>query len=382
MIALSSFSRRAQSRVTFAALFFVLFHQICTAKHHPLCSSSCGKIRNITYPFRLRGDPRDCGLQRYELECVKNVAVLTLFSGKYHVQDINYKRFKIYLTDAGVVEDTACSIPRYFLYNDNFSSIIGPDYSTPDLLTLGYTGDSGFSNLAIAFLNCTNKVKDNPLYVEVDRGHCDSGGHVYALLSSSMGSIEVGCRLKVATYASETLTDLLGWDTMNVSYADIQKALVEGFWLSWLLPVTCRDLCGKGITCSLNYTTQQVQCDPQRYCEYAHHSFIVQWEIFTDCFQLGSSSQIRRYIQGRMEHEWVSLVSYQVVVDLPRKEQDIALNIDLLFARTRGLVAIKTGLTQPGQSLNGGNLKPKPLPVSRPYSSCSDVASRRPLLSL
>ncbi|KAK7323797.1 hypothetical protein VNO77_27289 [Canavalia gladiata] len=53
-----------------------------------------------------------------------------------------------------------------------------------------------------------------------------------------------------------------------------------------------------------------------------------------------------------------------------------------LYEKAQKLGAIKTGLTQPDQSLNGANLKPKPLSVSRPYSSYSDVASRRPLLSL
>nr|KYP72152.1 putative receptor-like protein kinase At5g39030 family [Cajanus cajan] len=55
---------------------------------------------------------------------------------------------------------------------------------------------------------------------------------------------------------------------------DIHKGLLEGFSLSWLIPVTCRDLCGKGIGCSLNETTWQVECDPlgQRYCHYVYHT--------------------------------------------------------------------------------------------------------------
>ncbi|KAK8473157.1 hypothetical protein PHAVU_001G069001 [Phaseolus vulgaris] len=35
--------------------------------------SSCGKISNISYPFRLKGDPQGCGLTMYELSCENNI---------------------------------------------------------------------------------------------------------------------------------------------------------------------------------------------------------------------------------------------------------------------------------------------------------------------
>ncbi|RDX97669.1 hypothetical protein CR513_19538, partial [Mucuna pruriens] len=278
MIVLPSSSRCAQSMIAFVAFILVLFQQTCSAKHHhSVCPpSSCGKIRNITYPFRLRGDPRGCGLPRYELDCVNNLTMLTLFSGKYYVQDINYNKYQIQVTDAGVVEDTACSFPRYFLSPWNFSFISIPDYTTTDPLTLGDMGDMGMDFLQhpiIEVLNCTNPVTDDPRYVPADTGRCDSVGHIYFLLTfspkSTIRDVNVGCYLKVATFANERM---LGSDNRNVSYADIHKGLVDGFSLSWLLPVACRDHCGKGIKCSLNETTEQVECDPQRYCHYVYHT--------------------------------------------------------------------------------------------------------------
>ncbi|TKY56098.1 serine/threonine-protein kinase [Spatholobus suberectus] len=301
MIAFPSFSRYTQSMVAIVVIIFVvvilvLFQQ---TKHRPSCpSSSCGKIHNITYPFRLKGDPGGCGLSGYELDCVNNVTMLTLFSGKYHVQDINYKRYQIRLTDAGVVEDTACSIPRYFLYYGKFSFVSIPDYTTTDSLTLGYTGEVyQYWSQSIGVLNCTNPVTDDPRYVEVDTG-CDSGGHIYAVMGTyfTMGDIKVGCHLKVATFASERLS---GSDNGSVSYADIHKRLLDGFWLSWLLPVTCKDHCGKGIKCSLNETTSQVECDPQRYCHYVYHTT-------TKC---GILSQVLGYTRGYLKGIIIGLLS-------------------------------------------------------------------------
>ncbi|GMP24800.1 hypothetical protein CsSME_00001948 [Camellia sinensis var. sinensis] len=58
----------------------VLFTVNCYArKSHDHCDpSSCGNNDNITHPFRLKGDPKNCGDKRYELECVNNRTVLHL----------------------------------------------------------------------------------------------------------------------------------------------------------------------------------------------------------------------------------------------------------------------------------------------------------------
>jgi len=257
MVFLSSFWCSSQSVIARVAIVIVLFQQTHGAQDRPVCApSSCGKIRNITYPFRLKDDSPGCGLARYELDCVKNVTVFTLFSGKYHVQNIDYETFKIQLTDAGVVEDTACSIPRYFLFLKNFTYMGGPDFyvTSPqnfctDPLTF-WSGD-GVPSIPpyVAFLNCTNPVTDDTRYVKVNGILCGSGGHVYVVLYSNHGEfkmmdIKVGCHLMVATFAN--------WNHDNkVSYVDIHEWLHNGFWLSWA-ELICIDQCGKGVRCFIN----------------------------------------------------------------------------------------------------------------------------------
>ncbi|KAK8464395.1 hypothetical protein PHAVU_011G198500 [Phaseolus vulgaris] len=258
MMVLSSFCCSAQSLLARVAIIIVLFRQIHGAKDSPFCApSSCGKIGNISYPFRLKGDPPGCGLPRYELDCVKNVTVFTLFSGKYHVQNINYQTYSIQLTDAGVEEDTACAIPRYFISLSNFTDIGGSENYTPDPLTLeNWTLYRFTPPPYVAFLNCSDGVSDDPRYVEVNGRLCDSGGHVYAVLSSStkftMMDIKVGCHLKAATFTNNNHCN-------HVSYADIHECLHNGFSLYWL-PVICTDQCGKGVGCFVSPTTHQIVC--------------------------------------------------------------------------------------------------------------------------
>lgn len=83
--------------------------------------SGCGKITNISHPFRLRDDPPECGDRSYELACESNVTVLYLFSGRYQVLGIDYDNYTIRIVDAGIREGDCSSLPRYFFYRYNFS---------------------------------------------------------------------------------------------------------------------------------------------------------------------------------------------------------------------------------------------------------------------
>jgi hypothetical protein len=121
---------------TVLIVVLVLVHEACSANdsHHQSCPpSSCGNIQNISYPFRLEGDPPICGDQRYNLSCENNQTVLYLYAGKYYVQEINYSEYTIRVVDPGIHEkDNFSFIPRYFLNNYNFSSGDPYTLSYPD----------------------------------------------------------------------------------------------------------------------------------------------------------------------------------------------------------------------------------------------------------
>ncbi|CAL0318902.1 unnamed protein product [Lupinus luteus] len=246
----------------FVITTLLLFQQTSTSNDPKLCPpSSCGKIHNISYPFRLKTDPNTCGDTRYELECHNNMTSLTLYSGKYYVQDIDYKNYTIHVSDAGVIEDSTCSfIPSYFLYRESFGYNINPGIN-PFRLD---------ATMRISYFNCSNIVTDDDRYVNVNTTGCGSGGHIYVVLDESFKrdfsvmDIKIGCQLKVSTPAN--------WEyeknknkNKNVSYDEIHNMLVYGFRLSWKY-VICEDQCGKASYCSVVESTGEVQCDKS--CRY------------------------------------------------------------------------------------------------------------------
>ncbi|QCE00235.1 brassinosteroid insensitive 1-associated receptor kinase 1 [Vigna unguiculata] len=243
-------------------VIILLLIQTCTAALSSNCqASSCGNIPNISYPFRLSSDPSHCGDARYQLQCENNTTLLALFSGKYRVQEIDYKRYKIRVSDA---EDGTCSsMPRYFLHSGNFSNdLIGPGR---DPLKL-----DPFFQPSIAYFNCSDPIADDPRYVAVEARGCDLRGHVYGVVRDSRNGfgvkdIKVGCQLMVATFGG------VGEHKSNgaVSYGEILKMLSQGFELSWLY-VICENQCGKGIDCSVvDESTDEVRCG-QKECRYIY----------------------------------------------------------------------------------------------------------------
>ncbi|XP_019452195.1 PREDICTED: LEAF RUST 10 DISEASE-RESISTANCE LOCUS RECEPTOR-LIKE PROTEIN KINASE-like 2.1 [Lupinus angustifolius] len=257
------------------SIFFItillFFHQSSPSNNDPkLCpSSSCGKIHNISYPFRLKTDPNTCGDTRYELECHNNMTLLlTLFSGKYYVQDIDYKKYTIHVSDVGVIEDNICSfIPSYFLYEGSFGyNFIGPGINPFKL----------DDTMRISYFNCSNMIIDDDKYVNVDATPCGSRGHIYVVLDNSSNrnfsvkDIKIGCQLKVSTFANWTTIKYDKNKNNNVSYVDIHNMLVYGFRLSWLY-VICEDKCGKGFECHvLDESIGEVQCNQDQLCPYVY----------------------------------------------------------------------------------------------------------------
>ncbi|KAH1215235.1 Rust resistance kinase Lr10 [Glycine max] len=241
-----------------ALLVFVLLlvQQICATngQEHACPPSSCGKITNITHPFRLKGDPKGCGDNRYELACENNVTVLYLYSGKYHVQAINYNNFTIRVVDPGVQQPNCSSLPRYFLSQSNFSAIDdGDPYQLPFQNRLD-SAENVFQH--IVFLNCRHAVIDNEKYVETDpciKWHF-SKGYIYAIAGDLIAKdFEVGCEVKLVAP-----TSWWGLDTNNSSYTQMHRALLYGFELSWI-NLACVDQCGN-YECAFDASSQKLQC--------------------------------------------------------------------------------------------------------------------------
>ncbi|XP_048421909.1 LEAF RUST 10 DISEASE-RESISTANCE LOCUS RECEPTOR-LIKE PROTEIN KINASE-like 2.1 [Pyrus x bretschneideri] len=206
----------------FVLAFLVLCFcgETCNAKDDSKssCTSSCGLIHNITYPFRLNDDPKKCGDRRYTLSCENNVTVLDLpHSGKYHVQAINYKTIR--LLDPGLDNNNCSSLPQNWL-----------SYDIPHLSPY----DSSLP-VSVYYLRCRNQVKSS-LYV--DTAPCLNNSatsliqpksYSYVMVNKTMEDLNEGCR--VERKASMLSDYLKGYCNASYSYECIHSALMYGFEL-------------------------------------------------------------------------------------------------------------------------------------------------------
>jgi len=252
-----------------------------TEKQHSCPPSSCGKISNISYPFRLKDDPKHCGDSRYELSCENNEATLYLYSGKYYVQSINYNNFTIRVADPGVMESNCASLPRYSLSRSNFCDTYNNDENCTDPYHAGsrdrrYSAEEELFE-HIVYLNCSHPVTNNPKYVNTSscltQESKSKGYYIYAIAGHlTAEDLQVGCHAKFVTPTSwkglkrnQIDTFMLGLQGNQViSYDEIQKALVYGFEISWL-PLPCQHHCKKSKLCYFDATTQKLGCNVH-YC--------------------------------------------------------------------------------------------------------------------
>jgi hypothetical protein len=228
----------------------LLVHQTCSAEDgHQCAPSSCGNIHNISNPFRLQDDPKNCGDRRYTLSCENNNTVLYLDAGKHYVRQINYDNYTIRVVNSGIDQ---VSIPRYFLNGNNFS--------------FGYSHDLDRLR-SVVFMMCENRVNSR-LYLETstcfsingsDSEYSSNSSKTYRYVKvgrTKPTDVEDSCQIE-----GMSLTSWPGNDDRHVSCSDVHNALEYGFELSWL-QVMCERSCRPTDYCYLD-EANHVQCDPQ-----------------------------------------------------------------------------------------------------------------------
>ncbi|MED6184054.1 hypothetical protein PIB30_043732 [Stylosanthes scabra] len=299
---------RSRKGLSFSSLKFLLLiitvllpQQTCAAEdhiHNRTCSpSSCGKLTNITHPFRLKGDPANCGHPGYELSCENNITLLQLFHGKsYRVEAINYNNFTIRIVDPAISENDCSTLPHYSLSRSNFSTLDDDNYyvTVPEIGTGKYESlqERVFLNGSIStqvesqarmfehvvLLKCSNPVRDDPRYV--DTAPCikqegSNNNNVYAVLGDlAVAELRDDCRVKMIAASSFLVPRRLWRDSVfieeRLSYAEIHRKLSYGFDVSWMQSFACEDKCGMKNYCSFNEITQNITCgDPDNIvCDY------------------------------------------------------------------------------------------------------------------
>ncbi|KAL5228497.1 hypothetical protein ABZP36_016762 [Zizania latifolia] len=120
---------------------------------------SCGDLHNISYPFRLQGDSRHCGVGPrpwYNLSCSSGKATIRIKLGTYYVSSINYTDKSFWLVDANLPDtNSSCPFPRsdqlpYTVWDSPIDSYGILDY---DDITAG-------DNYWACFVNCSRAMTD------------------------------------------------------------------------------------------------------------------------------------------------------------------------------------------------------------------------------
>lgn len=221
----------------FYLLIFLLFCRCIQARElQQICSSSCGDIKNISYPFRLTSDPAGCGDPDFELSCQSNKTVLELLSGKYYVKKISYDKRIMRVVDVKLA-DGSCSLPYKPLSSNSLDNYF---YSEIAYGRYYYA----------SFVNCSGNMADNA-YIKVP---ClsENQSNVYVTTNGiSVSNLPTSC-------AFISMVPVLDENVENPSYEATKKLLQLGFDLTW--SIECRDCLAAGGWCLKITTLNENYC--------------------------------------------------------------------------------------------------------------------------
>ncbi|KAL5979946.1 hypothetical protein ACLOJK_039058 [Asimina triloba] len=216
--------------------------QACKTEQSVDCSSSCGNLLNISYPFRFESDPPNCGNPEYELSCEGDHPYLNLLDRKYAVIAIEYKTGMIrvvhyelrrgkcssHLTSFGV---------DYYSFIDGDTSVLPKSYAN------------------IAYLNCSAPIYDVPF---IPANSCfnasSSSVHLYAVLPSMVNASGLPPSGKVVAHAN--VLKPAPKRAKKYNYTEVRDMLMTGFEQSWEVPLACLDCRVNHLACSYDLTPE------------------------------------------------------------------------------------------------------------------------------
>lgn len=239
----------SSSRIFILLLLFFSFESQGHNNSYPPSScppSSCGNIRVIKYPFRLKTDPLSCGFNNtfFELDCQNNRTVMDASPGRYlgpyniknashrtnrtvvvsaistwyYVEEINYYQHSIRLVDPGIIRGNLSSCPLHYYSNDVW----------PINLPVGLVS----TNIPVAFIHCLSPVT-SVKYVEAP--FCGNRSKIFANVSKFFSYVLVG-ETRVSDLEESCTMDRVDWVSthgpMKVNYsslASIYNGLAYGF---------------------------------------------------------------------------------------------------------------------------------------------------------
>ncbi|RWR86882.1 rust resistance kinase Lr10 isoform X1 [Cinnamomum micranthum f. kanehirae] len=217
-----------------ASLSVVMVFLQCNAEMGEICSpSSCGSVENVSYPFRLKTDPINCGLQSFELSCESNNrTILSLQdSKKFYVDTISYDQGKLRIVDSGLERDNCSSLPRYFL-------------DPGDMFYQFYLPTSEIEE--ITYVNCSAPMESLYYIATAPCFNSSSPPYFYVIIGYMDLTMFTNDNCTIISSASLAAESLAAEKTQNLTYTDIHKALLMGFDIYWDPPQTLWPSCERG----------------------------------------------------------------------------------------------------------------------------------------
>ncbi|KAG6700690.1 hypothetical protein I3842_08G125000 [Carya illinoinensis] len=235
---------------TVMVLIFVPLSSSLNNTDHYCPPSSCGNIPNISYPFRLKGDPPNCGDQRFELSCDdNNHTLLFLHGSKYYVSQINYNNYTIQIIDSGIQEDNYSFIPRYFL---NYGNLMWPDYwdSKPIYGSGALNWTVRSLSKVVVIVNCEKPVTlASSFHLHTTSANCSdtnngsgsssnfslsqySKRYIYLIIGRGVNVTDVEESCTIEQMSRTSWPGQISADP-NISCTDVRNLFSYGFVLSW-----------------------------------------------------------------------------------------------------------------------------------------------------
>ncbi|XP_022725431.1 LEAF RUST 10 DISEASE-RESISTANCE LOCUS RECEPTOR-LIKE PROTEIN KINASE-like 2.4 [Durio zibethinus] len=208
----------------FYFLIFLFINETLARKNPRICSSSCGDLPNISYPFRLKEDPAACGDPDFELSCENNKTIMNFHGGLYYVKRISYDDHTVHVADVNLANGR-CSLP----YRSLSMKEVQLDARYPGLVNFNYS-------YALNYVRCFNNISD----LGYSRVPCLSGNisHVYVNITgySSLSSYDIPKSCKVIATAPVFYEETV---QQYPPYETVLKMQESGFQMTW--SVECRD---------------------------------------------------------------------------------------------------------------------------------------------
>ncbi|XP_034710486.1 LEAF RUST 10 DISEASE-RESISTANCE LOCUS RECEPTOR-LIKE PROTEIN KINASE-like 2.1 [Vitis riparia] len=224
------------------------FLSFCAASENQPCRpSSCGDIQNISYPFRLKGDPLGCGHPdpAYELACENS---RTILYGKYHVAEINYDNYTIRVVVVGLEKSNCFSLPLYSLTIDDLYVYEYKYLHEPDTVLLMNCARPIFDQYYIPIVPCNR----------TDATFSSSQPYAYALAGGykQVKDLPYSCTIGSTVV---TRSFMAVSEPCNLSSSDLQEKLLMGLQLSFLTS-RCLECTANHSWCKPNFSNNTIRC--------------------------------------------------------------------------------------------------------------------------